>query len=268
MKQSSSIRRIQKNSLSQTGVIGAARSSTVFQKRLLGLEKAVCAAAWVWSILHEPALFHSTREVTVFALYPLIPWIGVMAAGYAPVMQFEPTRRRRYLVALGVAITLAFIALRASNVYGDPALWTINGNAVATTLSFINNEKYPPSALYLAMTLGPAIMALAALEMAQGKVAKFFVTFGRTPLAFYVAHFLFIHVLAVIFAAATIGDVAWLFGGLSLEAKPAGYGMRLAGVYMLWLLVVAALYFPCRWFAGVKQRRNDWWLSYLRQNHA
>ncbi|MGH8729319.1 MAG: DUF1624 domain-containing protein [Burkholderiales bacterium] len=223
------------------------------------------AAGWIWNILHEPTLRHPTAEITVFALYPLIPWIGVMAAGYvfAPLMQFEPARRRRYLVALGAAITLAFIALRATNVYGDPASWTIHGTAVATTLSFINNEKYPPSALYLAMTLGPTIIALAALEMAKGKVAKFFVTFGRTPLAFYVVHIFFIYTLAVIFAAVTIGEVAWLFGGLSLEAKPAGYGMRLAGVYMLWLFVVAALYLPCRWFAAVKQRRNDWWLSYL-----
>lgn len=113
------------------------------------------------------------------------------------------------------------------------------------------------------MTLGPAIIALAALEMARGRLAKFFVIFGRVPLVYYVAHIVLIHALAVILAVVTFGDASWLLGGLSMQAKPAGYGVGLAGVYGVWLLVVAALYLPCRWFAGVKQRRDDWWLSYL-----
>lgn len=220
---------------------------------------------WLWHILHQPALLHPTADVAVFALYPLIPWIGVMAAGYGlgPIILLETASRRRWLVGLGGAVTLGFVVLRAANVYGDPAPWVVHDNLSATVLSFLNNEKYPPSALYLAMTLAPALIALAAFESARGKLAGLFILFGRVPLFYYVAHLLLLHTLAVVFAAATHGDVAWLFGGLPLEAKSAGYGLGLPAVYLMWLVVVALLYLPCRWFAEVRRRRNDWWLSYL-----
>jgi uncharacterized membrane protein len=221
--------------------------------------------AWLWNVLHQPALLHSTSDVTVLALYPLIPWIGVMAAGYAlgPVMLREPSSRRGWLVGLGVAVTLSFILLRATNLYGDPAPWTLHEGIGATLLSFVNTEKYPPSALYLAMTLGPALIALAAFEFAHGKVAGFFVTFGRVPLFFYLGHLLLLHAMAVAFAAIAHGDVAWLVGGTPIAGKPNGYGLGLPGVYLVWLIAVAMLYLPCRWFAEVKRRRSDAWLSYV-----
>jgi uncharacterized membrane protein len=220
---------------------------------------------WLWHVLHQPAFLHPTTDVAVFALYPLIPWVGVMAAGHAlgPVMLLEPASRRRWLVGLGVGVTLGFVLLRAANVYGDPAPWARHDDLGATLLSFINNEKYPPSALYLAMTLGPALVALAAFESARGKAARFFVSFGRVPLFYYVAHLLLVHAMAVVFAAAIHGDVAWLFGGLPIEAKSEDYGLGLPGVYLVWVLVVALLYLPCRWFAEVKRRRSERWLSYL-----
>jgi hypothetical protein len=133
----------------------------------------------------------------------------------------------------------------------------------ATMLSFLNTEKYPPSALYLGMTLGPALIALSALEAARGGLARVLVIFGRVPLFYYVAHLLLLHTLALILAALAHGDVAWLFGGLAIELKPEGYGMGLPGVYLMWVIVVAMLYAPCRWFAEVKRRRSDRWLSYL-----
>jgi uncharacterized membrane protein len=204
--------------------------------------------------------------VAVFALYPLIPWVGVMAAGYAlgPVMRLEPARRRRrWLLGLGAVVTLGFVLLRAANLYGDPAPWAPRDGLVATALSFVNTEKYPPSLLYLAMTLGPALVALAAFETARGTVARVLVTFGRVPLFYYVAHLLLLHALAVVLAAATQGDITWLFGGAPVRARPGSYGLGLPGVYLAWLLVVAALYPPCRWFADVKRRRDDKWLSYL-----
>ena len=220
---------------------------------------------WLWNVLHQPALLHPTAKVTVLALYPLIPWIGVMAAGYAlgPVMLRDPSSRRRWLVGLGLGVTLSFILLRATNFYGDPAPWTSHEGIVATLLSFVNTEKYPPSALYLAMTLGPALLALAAFEFAHGKVAKLLVTFGRVPLFFYIGHLLLLHAMAVTFAAIAHGDVAWLLGGPPVAAKPAGYGLGLPGVYLVWMIVVAMLYLPCRWFAEVKRRRSDAWLSYF-----
>jgi uncharacterized membrane protein len=220
---------------------------------------------WLWHILHQAAFLHPTSDVSVFALYPLIPWMGVMAAGYAlgPVMLLEPAARRRWLVGLGVALTLGFVLLRATNIYGDPGPWVLHDEISATVLSFVNAEKYPPSALYLAMTLGPALIVLAAFESAKGKLAQLFVIFERVPLFYYVAHLLLLHAMAVAFAAAAHGDVAWLFGGLPIEAKSEGYGLGLPGVYLVWMIVVALLYLPCRWFAEVKRRRSDGWLSYL-----
>jgi uncharacterized membrane protein len=216
------------------------------------------AAGWIWNFLHQPALLHPTPKVAIFVLYPLIPWIGVMAAGYAlaPIMLLDPLRRRRILLVTGAVVTLGFIVLRAINLYGDPVPWAIQDGVIATVLSFINNEKYPPSLFYLAMTLGPALLALAAFEAAKGKMAGILVTFGRVPLAYYFAHLVLIHSAAVVVALATYGfDV--------LQAKPQGYGFGLPVVYMVWLMVTAALYPLCRWFARVKQRRSAWWLSYL-----
>jgi uncharacterized membrane protein len=220
---------------------------------------------WLWHVLHQPALLHPTADIAVFALYPLIPWTGVMAAGYAlgPVMLLAPTLRRRWLVGLGVTLTLGFVLLRATNIYGDPAPWALHDGAVATLLSFVNTEKYPPSALYLAMTLGPALIALAAFESARGRVARFFVIFGRVPLFYYVAHLLLLHTMAVVYAAVAHGDVAWLLGRLPTAAQSGGNGLGLTGVYLVWTIAVAALYLPCRWFAGVKRGRRDQWLSYL-----
>lgn len=220
-------------------------------------------AGWIWNFLHQPARLYPTPEVTVVVLYPLIPWIGVMAAGYAlaPVMQLNPPRRRQTLLATGAVITLGFVALRALNLYGDPAPWAIQDGVIATVLSFINNEKYPPSLFYLAMTLGPALLALAAFETAKGKMSGILVTFGCVPLAYYVAHLLLIHSAAVIVALATYGDASWLFG--TPQAKPPDYGFGLPWVYGVWLIVIAVLYPLCHWFSGVKQRRRDRWLSYL-----
>ncbi|MFZ5734838.1 MAG: DUF1624 domain-containing protein [Pseudomonadota bacterium] len=220
-------------------------------------------AAPVWNVLHEPAMLQF-GNVRWLAVYPLIPWIGVMAAGYAlgPVFLRPRHERMRLLMGWGLAVTVGFVVLRATNLYGDPASWTVQPTIAATILSFINCEKYPPSLLYLMMTLGPALLALAALESVRGRTTDWVTVFGRVPFFYYVLHIYLIHALAVLFAAATGSNVGWLFGPFPPD-KPESYGIGLAGVYVIWLAVVAALYPPCRWFAAVKQRRTDWWLSYL-----
>ncbi len=222
------------------------------------------AVAPLWNLLHQPGLFDIAPGVKFFVLYPLIPWIGVMAAGYAlgPVFMQERAARVRQLFMLGAAVTLGFFVLRATNLYGDPAPWTIQDSVLATVLSFINCEKYPPSLLYLAMTLGPALMLVAAFEWVRGPVANWVATFGRVPFFYYVVHIFLLHALAILFAWATIADIGWLFGPLAGH-KPAAYGLSLAGVYAVWLGVVVALYPLCRWFAGIKRRRTGWWWSYL-----
>jgi uncharacterized membrane protein len=222
------------------------------------------AAAPVWNFLHEPALLQFGASVKWFAVYPLIPWIGVMAAGYAlgPVFTLDRARRLRWLVGLGTLATLGFVLLRASNLYGDPAAWSKQTGGVATLLSFINCEKYPPSLLYLAMTIGPAMLLLAAVEQARGTLAQWITTFGRVPFFYYVIHIVVIHALAVMFAWVSGAETSWLFGPFPAD-KPSGYGVGLPAVYCVWLAVVVALYPVCKWFAGIKQRRSDWWLSYL-----
>ena len=222
------------------------------------------AAGWVWNVLHQSGLLRLGSGPALFVLYPLVPWIGVMAAGYAlgPVFRLEPGARVRRLLALGALTTAGFVLLRATNLYGDPAAWIVHEGTLATALSFINCEKYPPSLLYLAMTLGPGLLLLAAFERARGRLAGWITTFGRVPFLYYVVHIYLIHTLAVVFAWLTLGDTSWLFGGRP-GAKPAAYGLGLPGVYVVWALVVLALYPLCRWFAALKQRRTEWWWSYL-----
>jgi hypothetical protein len=152
--------------------------------------------------------------------------------------------------------------LRATNLYGDPQPWIAHQSALATFLSFINTEKYPPSLLYLMMTLGPGRLLLAAFETARGRIADTVITFGRVPFAYYIAHIYLIHALAIGYVLSTGGDASWLFGEFP-PVKPEGYGLGLAGVYAVSLVVLVALYPLCRWFAALKQRRKDWWLSYL-----
>jgi uncharacterized membrane protein len=222
------------------------------------------ALGWLWTVLHQRGFALGSPDEGVFVLYPLVPWIGVMAAGYVlgPLFKSEPDVRRRWLVGLGAGVIVGFVLIRATNLYGDPAPWTPQGSALATVLSFINCEKYPPSLLYLMMTLGPALLLLTAFEHVRGRFADIIATFGRVPFFYYVAHLYLIHVLALAAAWWSTGNMGWLLSG-HLPNKPAGYGYGLAAIYAVWLLVVVALYPACRWFSGVKQRNQAWWLSYL-----
>jgi uncharacterized membrane protein len=199
------------------------------------------------------------------AIYPLLPWVGVMAAGYAlgPILLWPDAQRRRALLRMGFATILGFVLLRAANGYGDPAQWGSQSTALASVLSFINCEKYPPSLLYLAMTLGPGLLVLALFGSARSALSRIVVTIGRVPFLFYVAHIFVVHALALALAWATSGDVGWLFEGMPVFAKPAGYGVPLPGVYVGWIAALLLLYPICRWFGALKQRRKDWWLSYL-----
>jgi len=216
------------------------------------------AVSPLWTVVHQPGLLPLTATTHLFVLYPLIPWVGVMATGYALGPVFVGL-----LAGLSAAITAGFVLIRAANFYGDPSPWSVQPTGPATVLSFLNCEKYPPSLLYLMMTLGPGLVLLAAFEGVRGRLADIVITFGRVPLFYYVAHLYLIHLLAIPFALAALGDAAWLLGDGPLRHKPYGYGLDLAGIYAAWLFVVAALYWPCHWFAALKQRRTDWWLCYL-----
>ena len=212
-------------------------------------------ASWAWHLLHEPGLVPLGHGVNLYVLYPLIPWIGVMAAGYlrGPAMQLEERTRQRVLFGLGAAVTLGFIVLRATNLYGDPAPWTPQQTLLSTVLSFLNCEKYPPSLLYLMMTLGPALMLLASFEHARGAFARLLATFGQVPFFYYIVHLYLIHALAV----------ATTFAMTGVLTRTPTIGLGLPGIYFVWLLVLVLLYPICRWFAELKERGSGWWRSYL-----
>ena len=225
--------------------------------------------ASVWHVLHVPGVIFpfGGQGPKVFVLYPLIPWIGVMAAGYAfgSIYRLDQVARRRYLIRVGAAVTLGFFVIRAANIYGDPAPWSQQDSVVKTILSFLAVSKYPPSLLFLMMTLGPAFLFLAwADEKSGSAVARFFVTYGRVPLFFYLLQWVTAHTLALMAFIVAGKPTDYLFSpGPLAPPPPAGTGFGLLAVYLLWLLGVLLLYPLCRWFAGVKARRRDWWLSYI-----
>lgn len=223
------------------------------------------ALGWLWQILHVQSPIEFGAGRVFFVIYPLIPWVGVMAAGYlfGSVLQKEEGERRRTLYRIGFGAIGGFILLRAINIYGDPHPWSAQGTMVNTVLSFIDTHKYPPSLLYLMMTIGPAIAVLPLFERWKGVLAGFLTVFGRVPLFFYVLHIPLIHLLAVGGAMLQGFNPSFLFSNDFPGMWGASYGFSLPVVYLVWICVVLALYFPCRWFARVKRRRKDVWLSYL-----
>jgi hypothetical protein len=186
-----------------------------------------------------------------------------MALGYAfgTIMVMEPERRRRACLLLGLGAMAAFLVLRATRVYGDPRPW--HG---ASVLGFLNTTKYPASLQFLLMTLGPMIALLPLAEGARGRVAEALSVFGRVPLFYYLLHIPVIHAAALVVSYVREGSVnAWLFANHPMmnPPPPVGYTWGLPLLYLVFVVVVAVLYVPCRWFARVKARRPDGWLRYL-----
>jgi uncharacterized membrane protein len=233
---------------------------------------AVRSAHPLWTVLHSPGFLVQTPSHIVFVAYPLIPWIGVMAAGYAlgPIWEWSRERRRRLLIRLGAAMTIAFVVLRTINAYGDPVRWASLGSAGRTALSFLNTTKYPPSLLFLLMTLGPALLLLAAFDRSSGRLPLILrpaLVVGKVPLFDYVIHAPLIHLVAIAICYAQYGEVHWMFEspdpGSYPITPPPGWGLPLPGIYAVWIGVVLAMYPLCRWLADVKERRRDWWLAYV-----
>jgi uncharacterized membrane protein len=225
--------------------------------------------ASLWKVLHQPGLIFpfGFPGPAVLVLYPLIPWIAVMAAGYAfgSLYRLDKAERLKILIRLGTATTIGFIVLRAINMYGDPAPWSAQSGIVKTALSFLAVSKYPPSLLFLMMTLGPAMLFLAWADgRERGKLAQIFIVYGRVPLFFYLLQWVTTHTLALVAGRIAGKPTDYLFYNFGFSPPwEAGSGFGLGMVYALWILGVILLYPLCRWYAGVKARRHDWWLSYL-----
>ena len=238
-------------------------------------------AGVLWKILHAggtiamgtpPPGFPFPGLFSIEVAYPVIPWPGVMALGYAfgALLARPREERRRLVFTLGFAATVAFVVLRLGNVYGDPRAWAPQASGAMTLAAFLNCEKYPPSLCFLLMTLGPALMVFAWLDRPPGAVGRFFSVYGRVPMFFYVAHLPLIHVLAV--AVAVVQSRG--FGGPLVQwaafqspnflvPAPAGFGFALPGVYALWIAVVLSLYPACAWYGELKARSRARWMSYL-----
>ena len=221
------------------------------------------STAPLWAALHSRQ-FYDVGPFAIYFNYSLLPWLGVMFLGYGSAGIFElPAKERdRLLLRIGVSLVIAFVLLRALNVYGDPRLWEVHpSRTAATIMSFLATTKYPPSLLYLLMTLGPGAILCAFADRWRGPIKDAFVTLGRAPLAFYVPHFYLIHLGAILLGVAR-GFAAEQFL-TPYRFFPKGYGVSLFGVYAIWIALVLILYPFCRWVAAVKARRQDWWLSYV-----
>jgi uncharacterized membrane protein len=216
--------------------------------------------AWapLWNVLHVKG-----QTPFALALYPLVPWIGVMALGYCAGTLFEldASARRKWLLRAGIGALATFVALRFSNLYGDLHPWAAQSSMTMTLLSFVNVSKYPPSLLYVLVTLGIGCLLLTMLESARERVLDVLSTFGRVPLFIYILHIYVVHLAAGIGAYLT-GHGTQVLGNLFLSL-PDGWGYGLPVIYAVWAAIMLALYPACRWFARVKATRREWWLAYL-----
>ena len=200
----------------------------------------------------------------LMVLYSIVPWVGVMAAGYAfgHILMLEPARRNRLCLQIGLGATALFLVLRFFNLYGDPRAW----DPAQGMLGFLNTSKYPASLSFLLMTLGPTIALIPWLEGARGRLADAVSVFGRVPFFYYMLHIPLIHVLAVLVSQIRLGAVSsWLFTNHPMmnPPPPDGYTWSLGLLYLVFAIAIALLYPACRWFARLKAQRSDWWLRYL-----
>ena len=229
--------------------------------------------AWqtIWLFLHQPGFVPLLDGASkLFVAYPLMPWVGVMAAGYAlgAVYARESQRRRKTLYILGGAAIVLFVVIRAVNVYGDPSPWSVQASPVFTVLSFLNTTKYPASFLFLLMTLGPALLILAATDRVNGEnlIARILIVYGRVPLFYFILQMFVAHAFGVVLGVLAGWDVGFLFTNFPFAADvkaPQGFGFPLWGVYVAWIAGVVLLYPVCVWYGDLKRQRKHWVFSYL-----
>ncbi|MDE3234683.1 MAG: DUF1624 domain-containing protein [Bacteroidota bacterium] len=226
-------------------------------------------APLLWSILHQPSDRMIAPEHSIFFFYPIIPWPAVMMLGYCLgtwfVKDFDVAKRKKNLLLTGTMVVLVFLILRFVNVYGDAALWSAQPRgSVYTVLSFFNVTKYPPSLLYLCVTIGPALIVLALTENWKGAVADFFIVFGRVPMFYYTIHVLLIHTIGVIlFFISGNGMQQIVDSNVPFLFRPMHWGYPLWVVYLLWIIVIAILYPICKRYDRYKSSNKKWWLSYM-----
>ncbi|HUS01608.1 MAG TPA: heparan-alpha-glucosaminide N-acetyltransferase domain-containing protein [Chitinophagaceae bacterium] len=223
-----------------------------------------------WAALHEEKLFHLDNSHLVRVTYPFLPWIGIMALGYCfgslYTSSFTVARRKNLLLLIGGSSIALFIFLRIINFYGDPLPWTVQKIATFTILSFLNLHKYPPSLLYILMTLGPAMIFLAFTEKVSSRFTRPIIHIGRVPMFYYILHLYLIHLAAMI--AAQLSGYRWIDMILQrrtwVDPQLKGYGFSIGFTYVVWIGIVLMLYPLCKWYDKYKTTHKEkWWLSYL-----
>lgn len=200
--------------------------------------------------------------------YAVLPWTGVMMLGYVFGVMYKPTfdsaLRRKILRIAGISLLVLFFVFRTFNIYGDPAPWSVQSAPVFSIISFLNVSKYPPSLMYLCITLGPGLIMLAYFEKVKNKLTDIFIVYGNVPFLYYLMHWFLLRTASVAeFYLQGYGSKDLYNPKLHFFYRPDAMGLNLAGVYLVWLLVVVSLYFPCRAFAKYKRTHKQWWLSYL-----
>ncbi|MGE5521648.1 MAG: DUF1624 domain-containing protein [Candidatus Dadabacteria bacterium] len=222
-----------------------------------------------YDFLHRPNLWPIMQGHNVLILYPFLPWAGLMMLGYCfgrLFSAYQGEQRRKMLSWLGLGIIAFFIVLRATNLYGNPEHWHTQKNSLFTFFSFIDTHKYPPSLLYMCMTIGPALLFVALFDKIKNRFTDIITVYGRVPFFYYVLHFYLLHIVCMILFLAR--GHSWA-EGINVSGIPgfrfviAGEGYSLPIVYLVWLLVVIALYPACKWFSEYKKTHSQWWVSYL-----
>lgn len=284
-------------------VVGILGTAMIVLHNLLDIYELPSAVAFrgspeplqaLWLVLHQSGVIPVVGGSSAFIAYPLIPWVGVMAAGYAlgVVYSWEAERRRKWLLGIGLAATVLFVGLRASNYYGDPNLWRnqtefmarvaasatsgeSSGRAVETPqlsepaftiVSFFNTTKYPPSLLFLLMTLGPALIILAWTDRISGEPIwqKIAIVFGRVPLFFYILQWISAHLFGIGLSWLAGKDIGYFFETLGPGMQiPPDNGFSLPMVYFAWIAGLIIIYPFCLWYGNYKLRNKHWLLSYL-----
>ncbi len=232
-------------------------------------EAGITAQPPLWySLLHRPSVYKLSEHFSLLVFYPLLPWCGLMLLGYCfgkLFVKFEDNKRQRMLILSGSALLLFFIVLRYTNTYGDPLNWSPQKNGLYTFLSFINLQKYPPSLLFMCITVGLAMLILAFVQNVNNRLTRFITVYGRVPFFYYVLHFFLLHLVATIFFFARGHSLneGIHHGQETPNFVRPGEGLSLAIVYIIWLCVVLALYPLCKRFNEYKRHHKEWWLSYL-----
>lgn len=228
------------------------------------------ATSPLWILLNQSGFIPIDANHGIFVPYPVFPWLGIMLLGFGVgrwyLSSFVLEKRRRLLFTTGIGVLLLFIILRYVQVYGDPASWSVQKNAMFTVMSFLNTTKYPVSLMYTMMTLGPVLIILSMMERAKVNFLQPLVVIGRVPLFYYILHFFLIHAVSLMLYMITSGksfSEIDLHFGAGFGGIPPGVGVTLPWVYPIWISIVVVLYPVCRWYNHYKSTHTYWWLSYL-----